>query len=196
VSGDRARLEQAVVASRGELIEFLGRHAPAALLRFETPEDLAQGVASEALASADRFTWEGEPQTRAWLFRVARRHVADRTDHWMALKRRSGPLLRLDATRTGSAGGGTPEPAITQTGPSTFAFRREQLRLTTKALALLLPRDRDLVTWASEGVPLAEQAERLGIAYRAVSKAGQRAFDRFRKTYELVSRADARSRRG
>jgi DNA-directed RNA polymerase specialized sigma24 family protein len=73
------------------------------------------------------------------------------------------------------------------TGPSTFAARREMIALAARALDLLLPRDRDLVRWSSEGVPLEEQADRLGIAYEAVGKARQRAVERFKKTFALVS---------
>jgi hypothetical protein len=61
------------------------------------------------------------------------------------------------------------------------------IALAVRALDLLLPRDRDLVRWSADGVPLDEQAERLGVAYEAAGKARQRAIERFRKTFALVS---------
>jgi DNA-directed RNA polymerase specialized sigma24 family protein len=62
------------------------------------------------------------------------------------------------------------------------------LKLALEALATLLPKDRDLVRWSSEAVPLEEQAERLGISYDAAKQARLRALERFRKAYELSTR--------
>jgi DNA-directed RNA polymerase specialized sigma24 family protein len=82
-----------------------------------------------------------------------------------------------------------PEPAATATGPTTFASRREQLVLATKALDLLLPRDRDLVKWSGEGLSTEEQARRLDLSAEAAGRARRRALDRFRKAFRLVSGA-------
>jgi RNA polymerase sigma factor (sigma-70 family) len=158
------------------------------LLRYETEEDLVQGVMLQALRRGGSFEWRGEASFIAWLRRTAESHIADRRDHWGALKRRSGRVLRFAAageTRGGSAVG---EPAADATGPSTVAARRELIALAARALDALLPRDRDLVRWSSEGVPLDEQAARLGLDYEAAGKARQRALDRFRKTFALAAR--------
>ena len=56
----------------------------------------------------------------------------------------------------------------------------------TRALHRMQPRDRMLVQWMSESVPLEEQAERLDMTYAAVQRAGLRAVERFRKVYELI----------
>jgi hypothetical protein len=80
-------------------------------------------------------------------------------------------------------------PAGEDTGPQTFADRREQLDVAVKALALLLPRDQNLVRWASEGVDIQEQASRLGLSYDAAERAGARACERFRKAFRLARRA-------
>jgi len=157
------------------------------LLRYETEDDLVQGIVLRALERGSAFEWRGEPSFLAWIRRIGESYIADRRAHWGALKRRSGRVLRFasgDETRGGSVVG---EPVADGTGPSTFAARREMIALAAKALDLLLPRDRDLVRWSSEGVPLEEQADRLGIAYEAVGKARQRAVERFRKTFALVS---------
>ena len=83
--------------------------------------------------------------------------------------------------------GAAPEPAGTVTGPSTFAMRREQLSLAVRVLEALLPRDRDLVRWSSEGVSLEEMARRLDIGYAAAQRAHLRALSRFRDAFALAS---------
>lgn len=170
------------------LLRFMRREA-AGLLRYEAAEDLVQGVHARALAEAGRFEFRSVEEFKGWLLTLARRHVADRHDHWSALKRGSGRIVRLTLSgdRTGDAAA-TPPPADSSPGPSSFAARREQLVLAARALAVLLPRDRQLVQWMSEDVPLAEQAARLGLAYDAAQRAARRALDRFRKAFRLISR--------
>jgi DNA-directed RNA polymerase specialized sigma24 family protein len=85
--------------------------------------------------------------------------------------------------------GAAPLPADTSTGPATMADRLEQLTLATRALALLLDRDRDLVRWSCDGLPVADMAERLAISEEAAGKARQRAVERLRKAHRLVSGA-------
>lgn len=75
-----------------------------------------------------------------------------------------------------------------QTGPPTFAARREQLVLAAKATALLLPRDRKLVEWSSQGVSLNEMTTRLGVGIDNVTRARSRPLKRLRKTHELALR--------
>jgi DNA-directed RNA polymerase specialized sigma24 family protein len=55
-------------------------------------------------------------------------------------------------------------------------------------MGLLLPRDRELVTWASNGLTGPEMATRLGISEEAAEKARARALERLRKAFSLVSR--------
>jgi hypothetical protein len=62
------------------------------------------------------------------------------------------------------------------------------LKLAIEALATLLPKDRDLVRWSSEDVPLEEQAKRLGVSYDVAKQARLRALERFRKAYALATR--------
>jgi DNA-directed RNA polymerase specialized sigma24 family protein len=157
------------------------------LLRYETEEDLVQGIVLRALERGGTFAWQGEPAFLGWLRRTGEAFLADRRSHWNALKRRSGKVLRFVADGETQEGSAVGEPAGDGTGPSTVAARRELIVLAARALDLLPPRDRDLVRWSSEGVPLEEQAARLGLAYEAAGKARQRAAERFRKTFALVS---------
>ena len=55
-------------------------------------------------------------------------------------------------------------------------------------MALLLPRDRDIVRWTTEDLSIEEQADRLGISRESATKAQSRALERLRKAYRLVSR--------
>ncbi len=166
------------------LRDWLRQHA-GGVLRYEPLEDLAQGVAVRALAAEAAFEWRGEAAAWRWLVTVAQRHVADRWDHWRALRRRSGRVLRITSapgTRSGVAVAGEGR------GPGTMAEAREHLVLAARALGLLPERDQLLVRWHSEGVALAEQAMRLGIAHGAAQRAAHRALERFRKVFALLGR--------
>lgn len=184
------RLEQLLIDKRPALRALVAREA-GGLLRYDTPDDLVQAVHLHALEKRTQFEDRGDDAFIGWLFTLARRVLSDRRDHWSALKRQSGKLLRYTAgiTNTGDPRAvALPEAAIS--GPSTFAARREMMVLATRALDLLLPRDRDLMSWAAEGIDLREQAQRLDLSYAAVTQAKKRATERFRKAYELVSRTN------
>lgn len=189
----RAQIESALVEMRADLTGFLGRNASPTLLRFETSDDLFQGFASQALGRSDRFEDRGEGSAGAWLYELGRNFLRDRHRHWSALKRGSGKVLRsgLGAPISSvgqQSGAGSSEPTASQTGPATIAAKREELVLAAKALALLLPRDRQLVEWSAQGMPVGEMAEQLGLTPDAASKARNRALERLRKTHELVLR--------
>lgn len=186
--GEVTALAALLERHRPRLAAFLARNA-AKLLRWESVDDLVQDVHLRALRAAERFEYQGEEAFVAWLLLLARRHCADRFGHWRALKRGSGDVLRLTFGGGESApGAGVLDPAATDTGPMTHAWRREQLVVATRALAMLGERDRQLVEWASRGVPLAEQAGRLELSYDAAEQAGRRAQERFRRTFELLVR--------
>jgi RNA polymerase sigma factor (sigma-70 family) len=157
------------------------------LLGFEEADDLVQGVNVRALASSESFTWRGEIAFKGWLITLAKRHVADRNDHWKALKRGAGRIVRLTRSGAGTHDQRGVAPAFDGPGPRTFASQREALMLASRALAALSEKDRQLVRWSSEGVDSATQAERLGISQEAVRKAGTRALERLRKTFRLLN---------
>ena len=187
MSDDAPTLESLLEHTRERLLQWMQREARG-LLRFETDEDLVQGVHSRAVGEAGAFDFRGDGAFWSWLVTLARRHVADRHDYWSALKRGSGQVLRL--TFSGSRSGdpdAAAVPAGIATGPGTFASRREMLVLATRALDLLPERDRQFVRWNSQGVELETQAEELGLSYAAAQRAGLRALERFRKTYKLLA---------
>jgi RNA polymerase sigma factor (sigma-70 family) len=163
----------------------LVRREASGLLGYEEADDLVQGITARALGAADGFAWQGEEAFKGWLVTLTRRHVADRHDHWRALKRGSGRVVRL--TFGGSDPAGVTPPAASGPGPSTFASRREMLVLATRALAALSERDRQLVRWSSEGLSPAEMAARLDTSPDTARKASARALDRLRKTARLLS---------
>lgn len=187
-SEDRARLEDLLIELSGEVADEVARRARGALLRFETVQDLTQGAAQAVLRAAPTFTWRGREAGRGWILRVVESHVEDRRRHWSSLKRQGGTLLRLDAGGLPSGSEAAFDLATSETGPSTFAHRRELLVLAARALELLLPRDRELVEGDAAGLTLEELGRRLDLGPDAVQKARVRALERFRKAFELVRR--------
>ncbi len=181
-----SRFADFLIAHQAELLGFCRRHASPAVLRYEAAEDLLQGIWTQALESEPDWQEGGEAAVRAWIFRLARNFLIDRTRYWMALKRRSSRVLRFEMSRSDTSSVGMWEPRASQTSPSQFAVRREQLVTAAKAMDLLLERDRQLVTWAAHKIPLSEQASRLGTAYDATAQASRRAQKRFRDVYRLI----------
>jgi DNA-directed RNA polymerase specialized sigma24 family protein len=195
-TADPRDLQTMLAQHRGRLYALVQQRAGAPLLRFETADDLVQGIQHEALRSQAQFRWQGEEAFGGWLKSIALRYLSGRRDYWFALKRNSGALLRLTwGLENGRATpGALPAQALTdtRTGPLTFAFKREQMVLATRALNLLMPRDREIVQWCTEGVALEEQAARLGIAREAAERARSRALERLRKCFELVSKSPSK----
>ncbi|MCP3920842.1 MAG: hypothetical protein GY711_35390 [bacterium] len=185
----QATLRELLVEHGEDLRRMLAREG-SGLLRFESVEDLVQGVHVRALVGEEEFVFQGPSEFRVWLRTIARRHVASRHEYWSAMKRGSGRVLRLTfgASSTADAGA-VPVPPGALTGPSTFASRREVLVLCARALAALPERDQKLVRWRSDGVPVEEQAGHLEIDYAAAQRAGLRALERFRKAFEVASRS-------
>lgn len=175
-----------VAAQRGELLRFVERRAGGALVRMESPEDLTQDILARALRAAPSFEWRDELAFRAWLFEVARNHLQDRRDYWSALKRAGSAVLRIERGFDSEAWSEISDLAASVSGPSTFASRREQVAVAAKALALLLPRDRELVQGITLGLSASEHAAQLGLTTQAVESARKRAVERLRKTFRLV----------
>ena len=177
-----------VVAHRVELARFLERQA-GDLLRFEATEDLLHGLIASLLDRGAAFASRSPEEDRAWLYGAARHFLNMRRRYWSAIKRDSGRLLRTglkswsESGLSRDAANAIEAIAASQTGVSTFAGRREQL-----VLALLLPRDRELVEWAAEGLSNEAIAERTGTTVAAAAKAKSRAIERLRKTHLLVQK--------
>lgn len=179
-------LGELIARRRPWIAHYIERHARG-ILRYDDKDDLVQMVAERALQQEGEFFYQGDPALTGWLTAVARGVIGDRHAHWNAMKRDRRRVLRLTFSGDPSDPGAAPQPASSQDSPSMLAARREQLTLVVRVLASLPARDRDLVRWASQAVPLAEQATRLGMEYGAAQRAGLRALDRFRKTFRLAA---------
>ncbi len=180
------QLGELLVRHREDLLRFVERHA-GSVLRYESGEDLVQAIAVHALRHQSSFEYRGEEPFFAWIHRAARQILADRRDHWSAIKRGSGKVLRMTLSSDSSDPGAAQVPASQRTGAVTRADRREQLVLVVRAIALLSERDKQLVRWHGESVSIGEQAQRLALSYDAAQQAGLRAMARFQKTFRLLS---------
>jgi len=178
-------LPELLIRFRPDLLRYVERHA-GSVLRFETAEDLVQGVHLRALEYAATFSYRGREPFLKWMHEVARNHIGTRRAHWGALRRNPGALLRL-TVGVGSDPKAVAEPVRPDTGPTTLAGRIEQASLAVRALDLLLARDRELIRWALDGASSREMAERLQISETAADRARQRAIERFRKAYRLLT---------
>jgi RNA polymerase sigma factor (sigma-70 family) len=180
-------LESLLISQREALARIVRRQG-GGLLRYESVEDLVQGVHMHALRVEERFEYRGEKEFLGWLARIAKQHIADRHDYWSARKRNAGKLLRITASGGGSSTRTRGvQPAASGPGPATFALRREMFVVATKAISLLLPRDQQIIQWIAEDVSIDETAQRLGVSYDAAERARLRAIERFRKTFRLLS---------
>lgn len=188
MSGSAApRLADLLVAHRSA-IERLAGQLGGGLLRYETAEDLAQGVHLHALGAEDRFTYEGDAAFLGWVRQVLRRHIAKRQAYWSAQKRNAGAMLRISTGGATQSPGAGIDPSGTLTGPATFADRRERLLLAVQALEILSDRDRAIVQLVREQCSTDEIAAALDLTHVAAEKARARAMERFEKTYTLLAR--------
>ena len=180
-------LPDLVAAHRSRLVRLV-EQAAGDLLRYETTEDLAQGACARALEFGKGFLYRGEKEFLGWFFQVAHQHLVQRRDYWSALKRGVDVVRRLTtfgpSTVRRRRGG---SPASPTPGPSTVASSKEQIALAFKAVALLLPRDQDLVRWMTEGLSIEETAARLGVTYDAAERARLRAVERLRRAYAVAA---------
>jgi RNA polymerase sigma factor (sigma-70 family) len=178
-----------LVRHRPRLVRWFARRGRG-LARHESPEDLAQGVHLHALNHRERFAYRGEPAALGWLLQLARQHLARRIEHWNAMKRDGGHMLRITMGGVSTTGRSTRgvQPAADGPGPATAAARSEQLLLAARAMDGLPQRDRELVRLMTRDLPVREIAERLGITEAAAQRARLRAMDRFRKIYAILER--------
>lgn len=181
------RLDELLVQRAAALEALVRRHA-GALVRHESHEDLAQGVRLRLLERADVFEWRGDAPFAAWLETVVRNELNGRRAYWNAARRAAGHLLRLTQ---GPASTGAPagvQPAAQRTGPLSFAERRDQLDLALAAMETLLPRDQQILELERAGATTSDLAAALDLPEPSAAKARQRALQRFRRAYELLSR--------
>jgi RNA polymerase sigma factor (sigma-70 family) len=173
---------------RDPLNAYLQREARGLLLR-ESLDDVVQGVHLRALRQAEQLEIRSDGEFFNWLKIVARQHVLDRQKYWGALRRQGGAMLRITSSPASSESGGRGiDLAGTNTGPATYAMRREMLELAANAIKTLLPRDQELVRYTTDSMPIDQIAKLLGVSYDAAEQARRRALERFRKAYELLTR--------
>lgn len=186
MTGAPRSLPQLLVLHRDELLRHVNR-AGSGLLAYESAQDVVQGIHQRALERAPDFVDHGDAAFAAFVARIAEAYIADRHAYWSALKRNRARLLRLTGSHAASHDPrAAPTPAASTIGPGTRAELREQMALAVAVLGTLPPRDRKLVLWMTQDVPLAEQAARLGVSHAAAQRAGLRAVERFQKTFRLV----------
>lgn len=191
-SGEPASEESAGGGSVAELLVSCHDHVAryvnrrgGRLLSYESTDDLVQSIHARALEHGAGCAFPSRSAFLEWLYRVAASHLSDRRAHWAALRRDPCRLLRI--TRgIASDGRSVAEPVADATGPGTRADRDDAARRAEEALTLLLPRDRELVEWTIAGVPLEDQATRLGISYTAARQARHRALARLRSVFAVV----------
>lgn len=176
---------------RAALLRFLEHHGRG-LARYESADDLLQGVHLHALRVQERFVYQGEPAAYGWLCALARQHIARRHAHWKALKRQAGPLLRVTyGGARGTAEGSGIVLAANQRGPATWATLREHVDLAVRALHMLPERDRRLIELLRDGADIDATAAALELTPGAAQRARLRAQERFRKVFELLLRGGA-----
>lgn len=180
------RLTELLVRHHHELLRRL-RSRGAGLLHHETVEDLAQGVHLRALKAADHFDYQGHEAFLGFLSQLVRAHVADRHEYWAAARRNGGALMRVTQMGGGSTMGNGVNPASPNSGPVTFAQRRDLLTIAAQAVDVLLPRDQQIVGMISAGLSISEMAEQLSLSEHTVRRTKLRAVDRFRQAFELLA---------
>jgi RNA polymerase sigma factor (sigma-70 family) len=178
-------LEELLVEHHDELLRRLRRRG-AGLLRYESEEDLAQGVHLRALRSAEGFAYRGEAAFQGWLAQLVRAHVADRHEYWTAARRNGGALVRITQLGSATTMGVGIEPSSPRSGPATFAQRRDLLALAAQAVDVLLPRDQRIVAMIHDGRTTEEVAEALGLTVETAQRTKTRAIERFRRAFELL----------
>ncbi len=178
------RLPELLDEHRSDLHRYLQRRA-GRLLRYESSEDLVQGVHLRAIERGKGFEYRNREAFLKWLHTVANSYLVDRVAYWTALRRRPGLLLRLTAQASTPFPGAVAEPPTKNTGPITFAQRREQVDAAIRALDLLMPRDRRIVLLKREGMSIEEIGKRVDLNYNAAERAHARAVERYRKAFRL-----------
>lgn len=182
--GSPKTLQELLVDHDENLRAFVRNNASLLVLRYESVDDIVQGVHLQALKAGERFEYRSDKEFFGWIYQIARHFMYNRTAYWKALRRNSGGLIRIYETETDGF-----DPVDTGTSPSSIAARREQIVTLTRALARIRTSDRDLLKQAAEGTSIEKLAEERGVSYDAVKQARLRALGRLRKMHKLIERA-------
>jgi RNA polymerase sigma-70 factor (ECF subfamily) len=159
--GDERAMRTLLEMHLGDLRAFVRLRAGPELRQREASSDLVQSVCREVLEHGDRFRHPNEGAFRRWLFTTALRKIADRADHWHALKR---DVAREEAPPSRDASGDDALLACygTFSTPSQDAMAREEIQRVERAFEHLSEEQREVITLAHVvGLSRAEIAEHL-----------------------------------
>lgn len=152
------------------------------------PSDVVQETLLVADRRLDAYLADRPLPFLAWLRQIARDRIADTHRRHLRSQRRS--VAREDAAPA-SIGGYTDELAWSLVGvitsPGSRLSRQERLEQVSKAMAVLSPRDRDLLTRRHiEQLSAAEIAAALGISRGAAEVGLYRALVRLKEQLEVA----------
>lgn len=157
-SGDARAVHGLIERYLPDLERFVDQQAGAALRRRESPSDLVQSACREALEglASGRFDYRGEPEFRAWLFRLAL-HKVQQKGRFHGAGRRS-PKVEIEVSPSRAE-----QLFETLHTPSRSAEDREERRRFEAAFARLDPQQQDLIAWSHlEGLSHRQIADKLG----------------------------------
>ena len=175
---------QATSRNRDAIEALLVRHMPGLrawlqvrmgcqLRARETPDDLLQSVAREALGDLGDFEWRGEAAFRHWLYVKAQRKLIDKARHVGAARR--SPLRERAIGMHGEA----VLAAFGSPTPSRELQSREELRRIEKAIAELPEDYREAISLRRLcGMSYGEIAERMTRSAPAVRNLVHRGLSR------------------
>ena len=175
-------LEALLDEHRETLLRIVARLG-SGLLRYESAEDLVQGIHLHALGVAQHFEYRSDKEFLGWIAALARQHIARRNSYWKAKKRAAAKLLRITFSDPKTGGAGGINPAGSWVTASSIASRKELVALARKALGRLGERDQKLMGWLCEDLSIDAIAAHLEVSYDAAERARLRALDRFRKKF-------------
>ena len=148
-------LGELLIRHRPHLLRLVQRKARG-LLRYETADDLVQGIHLGALESSRHFEYQGEPAFVSWLNTIAERQLLMAVRYHSARKR--------DISRERFAGTSPSHPAD-QPSPSAAAVQGEMTALIRNAVLRLPTLERRVVEMHSfEGRSFARVAQELALS--------------------------------
>lgn len=186
--GDEAALSVLLQKYLPDLHTYVRLRLSRKLKGREDTVDIVQSVCRDVLQNAGQFTYEGEPQFRAWLFTTALRKIVDRAEYWGAAKRDLDKQQPL--TGGGSKSGANIEAQVLHSfqnvcSPSGVAMGREMLARVEAAFSALPEDYQEVILLAKVvGLPRTEIAKRMNRTEASIRNLLPRALA------ELAERAD------
>jgi RNA polymerase sigma-70 factor (subfamily 1) len=160
--GDDRALEELLVRYMPGLRAFVRLRSGDALRRNESSSDLVQSVCREVLQNMQHFRYPDEAGFKRWLYTTALRKIADRADHYGALKRGGGRALAPGAGDTASDDASLLACYSSFSTPSRRAMVKEEIERVESAFEKLSEEQREVITLAHVvGLSRAEIAEHM-----------------------------------